>query len=152
MADMIFQASDLATKRTEVLDAARDGLARLRDKDGTSLVMLPERRLRLLEEIARWSRAHMRLEHLLRREVAPDVGELGDLAWLRAFDVDDLREFVDELHDALLAASSDEDPTALDEVIKAWRITARQLEDPLRRSILLGRHGPDDLVQVSEPQ
>ncbi|MEU4835813.1 hypothetical protein [Streptosporangium sp. NPDC023615] len=152
MVDMIFQSSDLANKRTEVLDAAREGLARVRDKDGTSLVMLPERRLRLLEEIARWSRAHMRLDELLRRNVIPNVGDLGDLAWLRVFDADDLREFVEDLHNALIAAHSDEDTSALDECVKAWRITARQIEDPLRRSILMGKHNVDDYVEVREPQ
>ncbi|GAA4180182.1 hypothetical protein GCM10022252_02660 [Streptosporangium oxazolinicum] len=152
MTDVIFQSSDLANKRTEVLDAAREGLARVRDKDGTSLVMLPERRLRLLEEIARWSRAHMRLDELLRRDVTLNVGDLGDLAWLRVFDADDLREFVEDLHDALIAAHSDEDTTALDECIRGWRVTARQIEDPLRRSVLMGKRAAEDFVEVSEPQ
>ncbi|MEV7966090.1 hypothetical protein AB0O34_08910 [Sphaerisporangium sp. NPDC088356] len=152
MTDLIFQSSDLANKRTEVLEAAREGLARVRDKDGTSLVMLPERRLRLLQEIARWSRAHMRLDDLLRRDAIPNVSDLGDLAWLRVFDADDLREFVEDLHNALVAAHSDEDTLALDECIKAWRITARQIEDPLRRSVLIGKSTSDDYIEVHEPQ
>src|ERR1051326_2277908 len=32
----IFQVSDLANKRTEFIEAAREGRARLRDRDGTS--------------------------------------------------------------------------------------------------------------------
>ncbi|MDH2425394.1 hypothetical protein [Sphaerisporangium sp. TRM90804] len=152
MRDIIFQASDLANKRTEILESARQGLAQIRDKDSTSLVMLPERRLRMLEEIAKWSLAHMRLDDLLRRDAEPSIGDLGDLAWLRVFDVDDLREFVDELHSALIAAHSDQDASVLDEFIRAWRITARQLEDPLRRSVLLGRHNPEDFSEASPPQ
>ncbi|MEV0591336.1 hypothetical protein [Nonomuraea cavernae] len=149
----IYQASDLANKRTEIIDRARHGLAQIRDKDSTSLVMLPERRLRMLEEIAKWSLAHMRLEELLRREAAPpNVTDLGDLAWLRVFELDDLREFVDELHAVLVAAHSDEDPSVLEECIRAWRITARQLEDPLRRSVLLGRHDPDDFTEAEPPR
>lgn len=152
MSDTIFTASDLANKRTEILDRARQGLAQIRDKDGTSLVMLPERRLRMLEEIAKWSRAHMRLEELLRREAAPDVGDFGDLAWLRVFEGEDLQEFVEDLHAALIAAHADEDVSVLDECVRAWRVTARQLEDPLRRQILLGRHKPDDFVEAREPE
>ena len=152
MSDVIFQPTDLAgNKRLEFLDAARHGRARLRDKDGTSLVMLPESRLRLLETLAEWWQAYMRLDSFLRRSELPRAGELGELAWLRSFDRDDLQEFTSELHDALVASSADEDTSVLDECVKAWRITARQLEDPLRRSVLLGPHVPEDYVEASEP-
>lgn len=151
MADVIFQPTDLATKRLEFLDAARNGQARLRDKDGTSLVMLPESKLRLLETLAKWWQAYMRLESILRKTELPRASELGELAWLRAFDRGDLEEFVSELHDALVAANADEDTVALDDCIRAWRTTARQLEDPLRRSVLLGPHVPEDYVEATEP-
>lgn len=151
MSDVIFQPSDLANRRTEFLDAARKGEARLRDKDGISLVMLPESKLRLLETLAKWWQAYMRLENLLRRRELPRANELGELAWLRSFDREDLEEFVSELHDALIAANADESTGVLDECIMAWRITAQQLEDPLRRSVLFGPHVSDDYVEVSEP-
>ena len=151
MSNTIFQPTDLASKRLEFLEAARKGQARLRDKDGTSLVMLPESRLRLLETLAEWWQAYMRLESFLRRSELPRASELGDLAWLRSFDREDLQEFVSELHDALVAANSDEDSAVLDECVTAWRLTARQLEDPLRRSILVGPHIPEDYVEASEP-
>lgn len=151
MSDVIFQPTDLASKRLEFLDAARHGRARLRDKDGTSLVMLPESRLRLLETLAKWWQGYMKLESLLRRSELPKAGELGELAWLRSFDREDLQEFVSELNDALVAANADEDTAILDECVEAWRTTARQLEDPLRRSVLLGPHLPGDYVEASEP-
>lgn len=151
MNDVIFQSSDLANKRTEVLEAARNGQARVRDKDGTSLVMLPESRLRLLEALTKWWQAYMKLEALLHRSELPRAGELGDLAWLRVFGRDDFQEFVSELHDALVAANADEDTAVLDECIKAWRVTARQLEDPLRRSVLHGPFVPEHYVEASEP-
>ena len=100
MSDVIFQSSDLANKRTEVLEAARNGQARVRDKDGTSLVMLPESRLRLLETLTKWWQAYMKLEALLHRSELPRAGELGELAWLCVFDRADFQEFVSELHDA----------------------------------------------------
>lgn len=149
--DTIFQPTDLVQRRTEFLEAARKGGARLRDKDGTSLVMLPESHVLLLEELGRWTNSYMRLETLLRRDARPSVSELGDLAWLRVFDQEDLRDFVTELHDALVAARADDNVRAVTEVIDAWRITAAQLDDPLRRSVLLGSSGADDFVEAAPP-
>jgi hypothetical protein len=151
MSDTIFQASDLAKKRTEVLAAARSGVARVRDKDGTGYVMLPEGRLTLLEALTRWQQALIRLETLLRRGTTPTISDLGDLAWLRGFDLEDVREFVDELRDALVAAHADGDTAALEDCLRSWRATARQLADPLRRAVLHGSHQPEDFDEVSEP-
>jgi hypothetical protein len=154
MTDTIFQASDLAgSKRVEFLDAARGGQARLRDRDGMSLVMLPESTLRLLEALTSWWEAYTRLDSLLRRATdVPSARELGDLAWLRSVDRDDMEEFLSDLHEALVASSADRDLAVLDSCINAWRITARQLEDPLRRSVLLGSNIDSDFIEVQEPQ
>jgi hypothetical protein len=154
MTGTIFQASDLAgSKRVEFLDAAREGVARLRDRDGTSLVMLPERVLCLLEQLTHWWEAYTRLDSILRRSTGvPNARELGDLAWLRPFDRDDLEEFLVELHDTLVAASADRDAGVLSKCINDWRITGRQLEDPLRRSVLLGDRSESDFVEVNEPK
>jgi hypothetical protein len=152
MPDEIFQTSDLANKRTQVVKAAREGVARVRDKDGTSLVMLQEGDLDTLQELTRWGAAHLRLEALLRRGAKPTVAELGELAWLRVFDDDDLAEFMTELRDVLIAAHADNSAEALNACIHAWRVTARQLEDPLRREILLrGRLEAADLVEAPRP-
>ncbi|MFH8594160.1 hypothetical protein [Streptomyces rimosus] len=152
--DVIFQSTDLATqRRTEFLSAARKGLARLRDKNGTSLVMLPERHLQLLEELRKWSSVHLRLERLLARpDFRPTVQALGDLAWLRVFDCDDLREFADELGEAIVAADSDNDTAVLNECLDAWKVTARQLEDPMRRAALLKKGMVPDLVAAERPE
>jgi hypothetical protein len=152
MSDVIFQVSDLATtKRTEFVSAARDGRAVLRDKDGLGLVMLPEAQLSALEELAEWSQALLRLEALIRRETPPSVVDLGNLAWLRPFDLDDLREFAAELNDVLLAAYADRNLSVLNQCLADWRTTARQLQDPLRRSVLLARHQPDDFIEAERP-
>jgi hypothetical protein len=153
MSGNVYQASDLAGgKRVEFLNEAKQGQARLRTTDGTSLVMLPEDRLDLLEAVARWGAAYGKLTALLRRsEGVPTTVELGELAWLRSFDRADLEEFLGELQEAVVAASADEDMAVLDGCIRAWRITARQLADPLRRSVLLREHRPADFVEVEEP-
>lgn len=151
MAESIFQVSDLANKRTQLIDAARTGRAKVRDKDGTSLVMLQETELTALEELAAWSQAHLRLEELLRKGVMPAVGDLGALAWLRVFDCEEVREFLGELHVALVASYADGTSTVLQECVEAWKTTARQLEDPLRRSVLRGPLAEDSLVDADRP-
>lgn len=151
MESVIFQSSDLAKKRTSVLDAARAGRALVRDGNGSGLVMLPESDLAVLEGFALWSQKLQRLNVLVASERDVSVAELGDLAWLRVFDKEDQRAFAEELHESLIAGLSDQDLSTVDEVVTAWRITARQLEDPLRRSVLLGRHDLADFGDAEEP-
>ena len=152
MSETIFQVSDLTTnKRTDFVSAARSGRALLRDKDGLGLVMLPEAQLALLEELAEWSQALLRLESIIRRGTPPSVVDLGNLAWLRPFDLDDLLEFAAELNEVLLAAYADHDSSVLTRCLTEWRITARQLEDPLRRSVLLNRHRPEEFAEAERP-
>jgi hypothetical protein len=51
--DRVFQVSDLAgSKRREFVDLAKRGNARLRDTDGTPLVMLSEAGLAQLEGLS----------------------------------------------------------------------------------------------------
>jgi hypothetical protein len=150
--DIVFQSSDLAgARRVEFLQAARAGGARLRDKDGTSLVMLPESHVDWLESMAQWATAHLRLQELLRRGVPPTVSDLGELAWLRVFGLDDLSEFTGELNDALVTAHADRSADSLKDCVNAWRVTARQLADPLRQEVLLGTHDAQDFVETQRP-
>ncbi|MHB8993291.1 MAG: hypothetical protein ACYC66_16855 [Chloroflexota bacterium] len=90
-----------------ILDLARNGEARVRDKDGLSLVMLPEQRLVALKAVARATANLLAIE--LSREQDPDrrlaLPELGDWTWLREFDDGDLDEFVGEMRRALVVAS-----------------------------------------------
>lgn len=151
MPNNIFQASDLANQRVEVLDAARSGRARVRDKDGTGLVMLRESELEVLEGYAAWSQKLQRLTDLLASDGELNVRSLGDLAWLRAFDRDDIRAFADELLQSLIAGLADGDLEPVDETVRAWRVTARQLEDPLRREVLLSHRTDADFIDASAP-
>lgn len=147
-----YTLSDLAgAKRTQLLNDARTGRARVRDKDGQTLVMLPEQRLDVLDQFAHWSQVQQRLSSIAAQERIPTVAELGDLAWVRVFDRDDLSDLADELHTALISALADQDTSLVGEIVDAWRLTARQLEDPLRRSILLSPTMQDDFVEVERP-
>ncbi|MGV9541030.1 hypothetical protein ACWDSF_06855 [Nocardia beijingensis] len=152
MSERVFQVSDLATNRTEFIDEARSGLARLRDKDGTSLVMLPEAQLSYLQRLKELSSLLQLLNHLVATERHLSVVELGEHAWLRVFDPDDLREFATELGDALGAAQGDEDTNLADETVAAWRLTARQLADPLRKSVLHAEVRMSDLLEAERPE
>ena len=152
MTNVIFQPTDLAgSRRVEFLAAAKQGLARLRDKDGESLVMLPERQLQLLEALRTWTFFHLRLDALIAVDKRPSVQELGDLAWLRIFDRSDLQEFSAELYEALIISNSENRIAPVLETLDAWRKTARQLEDPLRRDVLLGQNRLTDFVDAERP-
>jgi hypothetical protein len=152
MNDRVFQVSDLANNnRAEFIDEARSGLARLRDKDGTSLVMIPESSLTFLQGLKDLTGLHLALDHLVAAGRQPSIRGLGEHAWLRVFDLDDLKEFSTELGTALVAARSDNDTAVADEVVAAWRVTARQLADPLRRSVLHGQVSNSDLVDAARP-
>ena len=152
MERVIFQSSDLARERTKVISAARAGRAVVRDKDGTGLVMLPEADLAVLEGYAKWSQILQRLRAFLQTGREVSLAELGELAWLRFFDLDDRREFAEELHNCLIAGLADHDLTAVNEAVHAWQVTARQLEDPLRRTVLLGMADAEDFAEVTGPQ
>jgi hypothetical protein len=137
MHDSIYQPTDLTTaKRREFIDAAKTGRAHLRDSDGTGIVALPARELELLDQLAAWSSELRRLDELLESGAALTVQRLDRLAWLRVFDAEDIRAFADEMQETLIIAMSDRDPDLIKEVERAWRTTASEIEDPLRREAL----------------
>lgn len=148
-----YQSSDLAgAKRTQFIQEARAGRARLRDKDGIALIMLPERDLNVLDEFARWSQVQQRIAVLATQAKPASVAELGDLAWLRVFDNDDLTAFADDLHTALIAGLADQDTDVINDMVADWRITARQMEDPLRRAVLLDTFHEGDFEGAQAPE
>jgi hypothetical protein len=155
--DRIFQSSDLKKDRA-LLDAARGGLARLRDTDGTGLVMLTEARLKQLAE-------NERREHLLAETAAEvwrvmlltrTLGEgerlttvkLGRWAWLSRFDADDVAEFVEEMANALISR----DVAAVLDALMGWEETAAALADPERMAAHTGGFDLDDYVEVLRPE
>ena len=136
MTSAVFQASDLAgAKRREFLAAAREGGALLRDTDGFALTMVPLAKLEAITEVARTAvGALLAVARLSRRPFRP--AELGQFAWLAAFEDDDRAEFFDELRDALAVAEATWDAAPVELVLREWRTTGRALEDPLAREIL----------------
>src|SRR5713226_3452354 len=104
----IFQPSDLNRRGRAILDAARRSRARIRDKDGLSLLVLPEERVELLETFTRFAENLLSLEREISSAAATQKEALDltdhDWAWLRVFDVEDLSEFLSEMRQVLLLA------------------------------------------------
>lgn len=150
---VIYTVSDLSRKRREVADVARRGLARIRDTDGTGLVLLPAQRYEVLEAVSRWGDrlgVVERAQTKSRTERTP--ADFGDLTWLRHFDEDDLAEFVSELRQTLSLAYHDNDLALLVDAIADWKATAEELADPARREVLLGTVDHADFAEVVRPE
>ena len=150
MTAVVYQPTDLVgSKRRAFLDEAKTGRARLRDSDGTSIVALSESELDALDLIATWSADRDRLVTLLAgREDAPTTLELGNLAWLHSLDRADQIEFANELREALVLAWSRRDGAPIRTTVHAWQTTAAELDDPLRREVLLGRLSEREYVDA----
>ncbi|MGH3874144.1 MAG: hypothetical protein ACRDSR_22030 [Pseudonocardiaceae bacterium] len=150
---MIYTVSDLSRKRREVADVARRGLARIRDTDGTGLVLMPARRYEVLEAVGRWTDRLGVVERTLAKSQAERIpADFGDLTWLRHFDEDDLAEFVRELRQTLSLAYHDDDLASLVDAVAGWKATADELADPARREVLLGAVETADFVEVERPE
>jgi hypothetical protein len=137
-------------KRREFLGAAREGGALLRDTDGFALTLVPLARLEAVTEIAQVAVAALLALAVLGRGSARPA-DLGQLAWLAAFDEDDRTEFFAELRDALSVAAATHDAAPVETCLREWRTTAQALSDPLRHAILTGP-GDDDYAAVKRPQ
>jgi hypothetical protein len=156
----IYQASDLNQRGRAVLDAAREGLVRVRDKDGASVVMAREERFEELERrnavghgLAHATASFMLIEGAVaHRSARPRLAELGDWTWARYLPAEDLEEFVTEVRDALYQAWREFSLEPLHEALDAWRETAMMLRDPLSAETLLGDSSDEDYVEVARPQ
>lgn len=138
MESVIYQATDLKDRRTELLSTAVAGRALVRAVDGTALVFTRLDHVEADRFVAGWSLDLHQAE----------TGRLPlRLRWLRHLDAEDRAECVGELWDALEDVSAGADgretfAAALDE----WRATALALADPDRREVLLGDISEDDFV------
>jgi len=156
----IYQSSDLNQRGRAVLDAARDGFARVRDKDGASLVMTREERFeelkrsntvgnKLADAMASFMLIEQAVEH--GAHAKPALAEMGDWVWVRYLPVEDLHEFVTEMHDALYQSCREFSLEPLQDSLDAWRETAMALRDPLSRETLLA-DSDDDYIEVTRPE
>jgi len=157
----IYQSSDLNQRGRAVLDAARKGFVRVRDKDGASLVMTREERFEELERraavgdgIAHAAASFMLIEQAVehRDDTKPGLADMGDWVWMRHLPPGDLREFVAEMRDALYHACREFSLEPVQETLEAWHETAMTLRDPLARETLLGKSDDEDYVEAHRPE
>lgn len=154
MTAAIYTVSDLSRRRTDLLGEARKGLARIRDLDGTSLVMLPELRYEVDKVVADFASQVLSLARLVRGTPAAErtVYDFGELAWLHRFDDEDLVTFAEEATEAILLSLRRQTLEPLEELEIAWRATAEAIEDNVRREVLLGSVADEDFTEVSRPE
>jgi hypothetical protein len=149
--ERVYLASDLAQKRREVIEEARSDYAQIRDTDGTSLVMLEQRRFDFLRGmlglVPKWVRLDLALSRPFAERRSTDFGEL---AWLESFDQDDQETFRGELLEAINLAVANGDLAPIKTCIDDWRRTAQALSnDKVKRA--LTRPGDDDFTEVKRP-
>lgn len=143
METRIYGATDLKTRRTELLGAAMRDRALIRAVDGTALVLTRLDRIDARDCVATWA---LRLH-------AAEVGSVPtELSWLEVLPDDDRRLCMDELWGALTQVQVGEDRSIFDELLRAWRTTAGTLDDPRRRQVLLGSPSEDDFVPAARPE
>ncbi len=146
--DRAYQATDLARNHRRVVDDARDGLAIIRDKDGTALVMTAASRFERANDIAATAVSLVQLWQVLAEP--PDrrtTASYGDFAWLRILPEDAQRRFLGEMTDRLLIVSSGGRLDQLSEVVDDWLATAQAWADSDTREALLADE-PDPLRTV----
>jgi len=144
---------DLQRRYRAILDEAKAGQARVRDLDGTDILLLPESEVEALRRVNAVAANLLAIERVaeLMATRRPDLPEYGEWSWLRVFDADDLREFIREIREAVIVGVREGSTTLLDEQLRAWRITAQQADDPLFRDILRGGASEEDFTEVGRP-
>jgi hypothetical protein len=145
--------TDLQRRYRAILDEARVGEARVRDADGTNILLLPEAKVRILQEVGLAAANLAAIEELVEAlpDRRPSISEYGEWSWLRVFDVDDLREFIHDIREAVIVGVREDSTSLLDRQLKAWRTTSEQADDPLFREILAGGATEADFVEIQRP-
>jgi len=148
----IYQASDLQKRYRDVLKDAREGMARLRDKDGISLVMMREAYVSALEELSEAIATFVIFEQAVAVPgTEPSLADLGAWTWVRFLDPEDRLEFLKEMRTALVIASREHNALSIQQTLGAWKATAESLSDPTRRSVLLGPVKEKDMIAAKRP-
>lgn len=154
MGAVTYVPSDLQRQYRAILDEARTGEARVRDSDGTTILLLPETEVEALRRVSAAAANLAAVEGVLEMMPShrPELPEYGEWSWLRVFDADDLREFARDIREAIIVSAREGSGALLEEQLRAWRVTARQADDSLFRAILRGGPSEADFVEVDRPE
>ena len=132
-----YQATDLARKPREVIDAARSGAAYIRDKDGLRLVLAPAAELERTTEMLGLAVDVIRALDALDHRADPGPGAYGGLAWLSLLPEEAQRRCVAELIRVLLVSASGTSLRPVEQLLGDWRATAEAWANPDTRDVLL---------------
>jgi hypothetical protein len=137
-ASRAYQATDLARNHRQVVDAARGGIAVIRDKDGTTLVMTTASLLERAQEIGGAAVALVQVAQALAGPAdRRTTSAYGDFAWLYPLPEDAQRRFVGEVTDRLLVVASGGRLDQLTELLGDWLATAEAWGNADAREALL---------------
>jgi hypothetical protein len=121
-----------------VVDDARAGIAVIRDKDGTTLVMTTASLLERAQEIGAAAVALVQVSQALAEPAdRRTTSAFGDFAWLRPLPEDAQRGFLAEMTDRLLVVASGGRLDQLAELVGDRLATAEAWGNPDTREALL---------------
>jgi hypothetical protein len=127
--DTLYQATDLARRHREVMDAARrPGGAIIRDRGGESFLLTPAAPVSRDHYLLEGLRAAVQVLNLLRSEEPRDSVLYGSLSWLSVLPREDQQQFVWE-YVRVLQAASGTGVDAVEQLLYEWQQTARAWVD-----------------------
>jgi hypothetical protein len=151
-ADRVYRASDLNRRGREVLDAARETGVRIADKDGLSMLMLPES---LVVAAARASDERDALVDAYATLFDLDAGEsvaVEAMRWVNRLSPEDRSEFIDELRSEIRRSVRDDDVSQLLVMLGEWKVTSTVSNQAGYLDVLNAPFDPDDFFEVGRPE
>lgn len=126
-----YQVSDLQRQYRRIVGDARTHGARIRDKDGLTLLLAPSERFDHAATLVHHIPTLVQLEHVLELPRAHrHLTAFGAAAWAAGLEEDDLVTFVREFADAMLMAASGGPVDVVEDLLHDWRSTAEIMADP----------------------
>lgn len=154
MSATTYTPTDVQRRYREILDVARTGSARIRDTDGTTLVLSPAGDVEFLSGFLRHYVDHARFLSALATNAGTPSSAWADgtpYPFVAALDDDEVQEFARELSGMLRHAAETHSLEAHEGTIAAWRSTAEIVADPAVLAVALAPIDHGSVVRLSEP-
>jgi hypothetical protein len=148
----IFNPTDLRNNRKAIDAARKDGVSRIRDTDGASLLLIEEQRVSELATGQVTSDLFVRLHELelqLKDGGLPTKRGLGDWRWLSSLDRDDWEDFLADMWECGLEAFASGTAAPIENELRAWKETAAALADPERVEAATRAFDPEDYAEIT---
>lgn len=138
MKDAAFQATDLKRRHREVLDAARQGSAVIRDNDGFSLLLEPAANSFHRTRMIAWLLSAVRIDRALHLSADQRTAwDFGNLGWVADLNPDDQTAFLDGFLTLLVKNADADYSDEVENYLADWRATAHAWSDAEMRTALL---------------